>query len=357
MHRSIRASVVALAAAGCAAAFAPGAGAQEPKIGKPRPAPAVPAPVTPLPPAQIDNSLSIGGETLAARKRESRMTVPVFLNGQGPYQFVVDSGADSSVVGLGIARALQLPVGTTARLNSMTSRNVVDRVKVAAMTVGPTTTTDLILPALNEQDLGAQGLIGIDALVQQRLMMDFEKRVIKVENGRTPATFEPGAIIVAAKRRRGQLILTHVRAGHVALDAVIDTGSEVTIGNSALRVALLRRGAPIVGTMQITGVTGATVVAELVMLDELRVGPILIQKVPVAFADLPPFDLFGLTGKPALLIGTDLLENFRRVSLDFRARKVRFQLKRCETRAIALRTAGSQTASLLSADDPSACED
>jgi hypothetical protein len=29
------------------------------------------------------------------------------------------------------------------------------------------------------------------------------------------------------------------------------------------------------------------------------------------------------------LLGTDILENFRRVSLDFKARKARFQLRRC----------------------------
>ena len=44
---------------------------------------------------------------------------------------------------------------------------------------------------------------------------------------------------------------------------------------------------------------------------------------------MPPFKLFGLADEPALLLGTDILETFRRVSLDFRARKVRFQLRRC----------------------------
>jgi hypothetical protein len=50
----------------------------------------------------------------------------------------------------------------------------------------------------------------------------------------------------------------------------------------------------------------------------------------MAFADVPPFKMFGLSDDPALLLGTDLLDTFRRISLDFRARKVRFQLRRCE---------------------------
>jgi hypothetical protein len=37
--------------------------------------------------------------------------------------------------------------------------------------------------------------------------------------------------------------------------------------------------------------------------------------------------MFGLADEPALLLGSDVLEAFRRVSLDFRNRKVRFVLR------------------------------
>ena len=66
---------------------------------------------------------------------------------------------------------------------------------------------------------------------------------------------------------------------------------------------------------------------------------------PIAFADVPPFKVFGLADQPALLLGTDLLETFRRVSLDFAARKVRFQLRRCGSEAVAVST--SPTSSLM----------
>jgi hypothetical protein len=54
----------------------------------------------------------------------------------------------------------------------------------------------------------------------------------------------------------------------------------------------------------------------------------------MAFADVPPFKIFGLEKEPALLLGTDILENFRRISLDFRSRKVRFQLRRCDAAVV-----------------------
>jgi predicted aspartyl protease len=346
---------LALASALILVAFHGGAGAQSPRIGKPRPAPRTAPNVPPLPPAVLDNQLAIGGEDVRARKVETRLTVEVRVNGSGPYQFLVDSGADTSVVGLRIARALKLPVVSPAILNSMTARNLVDRVK-ADLTIGPTTVRDLEVPALKEQDLGGQGMIGIDALVQQRLMLDFEQRVIKVEDATKPPIPLPGEIVVIAKRRRGQLILTHVSAAGVPLDAVIDTGSQITIGNLALRDRLIRGNREKFVTIPVTGVTGATLDLQLARIGELRLGSVTLRNVPIAFADVPPFALFGISKEPALLLGTDLLDTFRRISLDFRARKVRFQLRKCGTSAVTISTSSSYWSTRISSgEDTEVC--
>jgi hypothetical protein len=315
------------------------AAAEPPKIGKPRPAPPDLKPdVPPLTPAEIDPTLAVGGDEVEAKKIETRLSVEVMVNGRGPYRFIVDSGADTSVVGLKIARDLELPLGSQAILNGMTSRDIVDRVKVAELTLGPTTVRNLQLPALREEDLGGEGMIGIDALVQQRLMMDFEKRMIKVEDARVRYRPMPGEIVVTGRRQRGQLILTEVMAAGLALDAVIDTGTQVTIGNLALRDKLIRGNRNKFITVPIIGVTGVQMDLQMARIGELQIGPILIRDVPMAFADVPPFKLFGLTDEPALLLGTDLLEVFRRVSLDFYARKARFQLRRCTTEGVILST-------------------
>jgi Aspartyl protease len=338
-----------------APATAAAAAAEPPRIGRPRPAPATPPDVPPLPPAAIDNTLSIGGQDVKARAVDTRLSVDVLVNGRGPYRFVVDSGADTSAVGLRIAHDLQLPLGEPAIVNGMTSRDLVDRVKVNALTLGPSTVRDLELPALRELDLGGDGLVGIDALVQQRLMMDFEKHLIKVEDARIPVKVMPGDIVITAKRKRGQLILTEVRASRVKLDAVIDTGSEITIGNSALRDKLVAKNRAKFWEVEAIGVTGVKVKLQLARIDELQMGPVILRDVPIAFADVPPFKLFGLSAQPALLLGTDLLETFRRVSLDFRARKVRFQLRRCQTEGVTISTAPVDMFSRLSASAVEAC--
>lgn len=313
--------------------------AEPPKISKPTPAPpGLPPDVPPLPPAQLDPTLAIGGQDVKAKKIETRLSVDVEVNGRGPYRFIVDSGADTSVVGLGLARELQLPLGTPVILNGMTSRDQVDRVKVDKLTVGPTTVRDLQLPALREYDVGGDGIIGIDALVSKRLLMDFEKRLIKVEDASVRYIPVPGEIVVTARRKRGQLILTHVMAAGVALDAVIDTGTEITIGNTALRDLLIKGNHDKFIEVPVIGVTGVTQKLQVARIARLQLGSIVIEDVPMAFADVPPFKLFGLADQPALLLGTDLLETFRRISLDFKDRKVRFQLRKCKPEGVIIST-------------------
>lgn len=308
---------------------------------------------SPIAPAEYDENLEIGGEEIEARKKSSRMTVDVLINEQGPYKFIVDSGADTSVIGEGLAARLGLPDAGPVVLNAMTESRPVERVSVDSIRLGPTRTTNLELPVLDERDIGADGMIGLDALVAQRLMMDFDKRIVTVDDEYRFPRSGPNIIIVTARRERGQLILTEVLAMGHRLDAVIDTGTEVTIGNSALREKLGIGQSETIETVEIFGVTGTKQEVDFAVIPRLELGPVTFLNVPVAFADVPPFEIFGLDKEPSLLLGTDLMEKFRRISLDFNDRKVRFQLRKCRSQKTSIRTVGYPTR--IKATRPAAC--
>ena len=299
------------------------------------------AKMRPLAPAVIDDTLVVGGDELAARKLASRLTVEVGVNGTGPYRFVVDSGADTSVIGARLANAMHLPAGRSVMLNGITESRRVDRVLVDALQIGPSQFQNLELPRLDEHDLGAVGMIGLDALAGLRLMLDFEAHKVSVNDASEPAPRLDGEIVVVARLKHGQLILTQVKASGIGLDAVVDTGSEITIGNVALRNQLFHRSHREAQKIEVIGVTGNKVSLDLLVVDELRIGGIVLSNVPVAFADVAPFDVFSLKQRPALLLGTDLMENFRKVSLDFHARKVRFQLRKCGAQGVTISTSHS----------------
>jgi hypothetical protein len=155
--------------------------------------------------------------------------------------------------------------------------------------------------------------------------LSFEGDLLRID---AAVVGEPGDIVVTARRQHGQLILAAAMSSGVKMLAAIDTGAEVTVGNSALRARVLARRRPLQPHLvDFVSVTGERLVADLMIIPELSIGGLRIRDLPVAFVDAPPFALFGLSDTPAVLLGTDVLQAFRRVSLDFCRRRVRFSLR------------------------------
>jgi hypothetical protein len=79
-------------------------------------------------------------------------------------------------------------------------------------------------------------------------------------------------------------------------------------------------------TAELVSVTGRKMTVELDQIAEAHVGGIVIRNMPLAFAQLPIFDHFGLNRDPALLLGMDVLSLCQRVSVDLRRREATFTL-------------------------------
>jgi predicted aspartyl protease len=290
---------------------------------------APPDPLPTIPPATIDNSLEVTGESLEARERRSRLFIDAMVNGKGPFSFLVDSGADRSVVGAALAERLALPAEESVMLRSMAGVTEVRTVLLDTLKLGISEIGPIKAPALPERHIGADGIIGIDAMADQRILLDFDRKLVTIQDSRIAPKAEPGEIVVTARRRKGQLILTQASLDGTNTYAVIDTGSEISMGNSAMLARFTRgRRKPVMQEIEMLSVTGTPFMAQIAVVPELRIGGVSMRNVQIAFTDAPPFELFGLSDRPALLLGTDLLSSFRRVSLDFRNRRVRFTLRR-----------------------------
>ena len=105
------------------------------------------------------------------------------------------------------------------------------------------------------------------------------------------------------------------------------SGSQVSIGNTALRDALRRRGRlGVTVPIELYSVTGGRITAEYTIARRVRLGGVDITRLPVAFAEVYPFRQLELTNRPALLLGMDALQLFDRVSVDFANHRVRLLL-------------------------------
>ena len=60
---------------------------------------------------------------------------------------------------------------------------------------------------------------------------------------------------------------------------------------------------------------------------EVQIGGVRLRELPIAFADVRPFEQLDLNDRPAILLGMDALQLFERVSVDFRNRRVRLLVR------------------------------
>lgn len=296
-------------------------------------------------PTQVaDPATGAAPTDIALTPLDSRMTVPVTIGAAGPYPFIIDTGAERTVVSRELAGQLALASGKPVRLTAMSGTSIVDTVTLPAFGMNPIDRRVVIeAPALAERHIGGPGLIGLDALADHRLTINLEQNSMRVDPSvrrRRGSAAAPGEIVVTAKNKSGQLILSEAFFDGRRIRVVLDTGSTVTVGNAAFRRHVARAIRRPFQPLTLTSVTGGITEAEYARVDELKVGGVVFKGLPVAFADVAPFKRLGLERQPALMLGMDAITVFRRVDIDFPNREVRFLLPR--TTDFACRTAACQ---------------
>ncbi len=128
---------------------------------------------------------------------EAALVVPVELNGTGPYDFVLDTGATLTCVDDSLAEELDLPeregvqgvgagVGGSGRMRLVT----LDSVRV-----GSAAAFDLMGCALNLESIRAtgiemRGLLGLNFLKSFHVVLDFERNVLTLSDPAAGTTSE-----------------------------------------------------------------------------------------------------------------------------------------------------------------------
>ena len=255
--------------------------------------------------------------------RGLRMTLPVMIDGQGPFEFFVDTGSQSTVISRDVGRKLDLPSDGSATLVSVAKRTKVDLVQLDGLLLGSRVIDGLSAPVLDRADLGADGIIGIDSLQDFRVLLNFRDNtlaVVESEQVRRDSGFE---IVVRAQTKLGRMIVTNADIDGIETVIIIDTGAQASIGNPVLQRRL--RGQ--VGD-QVAGkdVVGARIDARFEIARDLRMGKVILPRVPIAFSDALIFKELGLRNRPAILLGMQDMRAFDRVAIDFAERKVLFDL-------------------------------
>ena len=289
--------------------------------------PSLSQPVDPAMAAPAIDSTTTTDE-VAIGNRGDRMTVNVSVGEKGPYRFLVDTGSERTVISRQLAERLRLAVGRDTVLHSVLGANSVATVVIPRLQVSNSVISVIDAPALDAINIGADGLLGLDGLRSKRVLFDFKNQTMSITPGRERVErFDGETIVVRAKSRQGRLIFTEAHVDGQKVAVIIDTGSQFTVGNLALKAALIKRHLwTFPEKLTIESVTGEKLVADVSVLGRLDVDAVHLDKLPVAFADAHIFKKLNLHKKPALLLGMNAMRAFDKISIDFAAKKVRFVL-------------------------------
>jgi len=255
-----------------------------------------------------------------------RLTVKALVNGQGPFDFMVDTGANSSVIAAEIAYKLSLPPAGRSEMHGIAGAQSVETVLIESLTVGRRGRQRMTLSVLPRETLNADGILGLEWLGRASLLLDFKRRRMTV--GEALPVPDPTTFVVKARLQKSGLTLIDAFMPSRRIIAFVDSGSTTTVGNLAFFDEAVVKGSivgPVTDT-ELRSVTGQVLQGRLITMSSLTLGKVILRRVPMVIGPIHTFDFWGMHAEPAVLIGSDILQQFETVAMDVKAGEVRFKV-------------------------------
>ncbi|MDZ4370915.1 MAG: retroviral-like aspartic protease family protein [Phenylobacterium sp.] len=319
MSHTRRSAALGLVTAGGLAVSASAARALEPQD---------PGPVIEHP----DDEDAPNAELATQESRHEHILAPVTINGRGPFNFLIDTGANISCVSDRLAAHLDLTSTASAPVHTVVGVRQRPIVHLDNLQVGPRSRRNVKAPALPIRGAEVDGVLGVDWLKGQRLVLDFKGQRMMITKSQGDRGEAGKVVVVPARRRKGQLTIIDADLSGRRISAIIDSGAQGTLCNGRLRDLVRAQEAKtgradVPRPVRMETLAGETFHGESVFLPFLRLGGLHLGNVPVTCADMHVFKIWNLETTPALVIGIDLLSQFEQVALDFGRSRVRFDFK------------------------------
>jgi hypothetical protein len=269
-------------------------------------------------------------ETPTRSDRIGRILVPVIVNNRGPFRFVLDTGANRTVLTPRLAATLGLQVAHDSKItmSGVTGSASVPTVAVEQVKVGSVSLNRQQLPVADSLSSDVDGILGVDALGGTRVIVDFDAGKVQIRKAHREGVMD-GMTRVPGRFRFGRLLVVQASIGRIPVKAVIDTGSEYTLANLALRAKLgLPPGFTASGSTDVIGETLARQRGERRQTPVLRMGSaIQIARPTLIFGDFYVFHLWDLESEPAVVIGMDLLGSLESFLIDYQRAEIQVRTK------------------------------
>jgi predicted aspartyl protease len=265
---------------------------------------------------------------LTQSDRRGRVVAPVYVNGQGPFRFIIDTGANRSVISERLAQRLGLTPHGAGVVHTIQGQMAAPLVGVQTLSYGGLSVPGETMPLLGPGVLAGEfGLLGVDGMRGRRLRFDFERHCVEIvpSEGARPLN---GWTRLRGELRFGYLVVVPGEVRGLDVNVLIDTGSDISLANSAFRRAAAARTRPVADPSGIARALTASVpivLNEAVIIPRLEMGAMNITNMVAFVGDYHVFSLWGFQEEPTLLVGMDVLSRTRGLAIDYGDGSVHFQ--------------------------------
>ena len=260
--------------------------------------------------------------------RIGRVMAPVFVNGVGPFAFVVDTGASSSVISPRVVARLKLVADPSRAklLRGITGSEVVSTVAVESITAGEIMLPKSELPVVEPRVFAdADGIFGADAFARGCLYVNFANAHVSILRTACPRVGENWEVM-RARLRFGGLAVVNARVGERSRD-----------GHHRHRRGAITRKPRLAGCIRTAvagrrseqshagfAATSQAVFGNIIATPSIRLGGVEIGNLRVVFGDFEVFRMWGVGDQPAIVLGMDILGTTQALMVDYRREEIRF---------------------------------
>jgi len=248
--------------------------------------------------------------------KDGRPVAQAVVNERQSFDFVIDTAAQSSMVGPEIISALDLKPDPDrkAQVQGASGVILVNLYPIKSIRMGDFAANDLFVPTSQHNSPSeAAGILGADVFGKTGVTLDFRNGVASI--GKPKLVGET----IDLQFRFGSIAIAQIEIGGAKASAVIDTGARHSIGNLQLLEALDVDKDALTSSTKPIGVSGHKATSLGGFSGNIKIGEANLESAAITFSDASIFNALGLNDQPAIILGMDVLKRLDSIAIDYEA--------------------------------------